>query len=71
VKRGLEVWGDTGRVALVPVNTATCPGSAVQSAVLAGVALARLLAGDTGRVALVPMNTATSKTTHTLAAASE
>jgi uracil DNA glycosylase len=24
VKRGLEVWGDTGRVALVPVNTATC-----------------------------------------------
>jgi hypothetical protein len=24
VKRGFEVWGDTGRVALVPVNTATC-----------------------------------------------
>jgi hypothetical protein len=24
VKRGLEVWGDTGRVALVPVNTTTC-----------------------------------------------
>jgi hypothetical protein len=24
VKQGLEVWGDTGRVALVPVNTATC-----------------------------------------------
>jgi hypothetical protein len=24
VKRGHEVWGDTGRVALVPVNTDTC-----------------------------------------------
>jgi hypothetical protein len=36
VKRGLEVWGDTGRVALVPVNTATCKTTHTTAAMRAG-----------------------------------